>query len=84
MESHEIIKAVLAFDRALCARFVQSELDRGTDVMAVLNEGLIAALDEVGERYARGEFFVPEMMMAAKAMKSGLAVLRPHLVSSYG
>ncbi|MHC5081672.1 MAG: corrinoid protein [Planctomycetota bacterium] len=82
MAVQEIIDAVLHFDGAECARLVQAELDRGTDVLAVLNEGLIAAMDEVGVRYNREEFFVPEMMMAAKAMKSGLAVLQPHLPGS--
>ena len=79
MAIQEIINSILAFDEAGASRRVQGELDNGTDAMIILNSGLIAAMDEVGRRYARGIFFVPEMMMAAQAMKNGLSVLRPHL-----
>jgi len=78
----EIINSVLAFDDEGAARSVQGELDNGTDAIAILNRGLVAAMDEVGRRYAQGIFFVPEMMMAAQAMKKGLSVLRPHLESA--
>ncbi|MHC4597761.1 MAG: corrinoid protein [Planctomycetota bacterium] len=84
MAPHEIIQAVLAFDREACARAVRAALDRGEDAKAVLDEGLLAAMDDVGERYVRAEFFVPEMMMAAEAMKEGLAVLTPRLAGEEG
>jgi 5-methyltetrahydrofolate--homocysteine methyltransferase len=74
----EIINSILEFDEKATVRCVQTELDRGTDVMVILNDGLIAAMDEVGRRYAQAIFFVPEMMMSAQAMKEGLTVLRPH------
>ena len=47
----------------------------------ILNEGFLGAMDEVGKRYSSGEFFVPEMLQAARAMKAGLEVLKPHLSS---
>jgi 5-methyltetrahydrofolate--homocysteine methyltransferase len=75
----EIIESVLRFDAAGAARCVQAEIQRGTDAYVILNDGLIAAMDEVGRQYSRGIFFVPEMLMAAEAMKSGVLVLRPHL-----
>jgi 5-methyltetrahydrofolate--homocysteine methyltransferase len=75
----EIINSILALDDAGAVRGVQGELDNGMDAMDILNRGLIAAMDEVGRRYAQGIFFVPEMMMAAEAMKKGLSVLRPTL-----
>lgn len=74
----EIVHSILAFDETATARCVQAELDRGTDVMVILNDGLIAAMDEVGRRYAQAIFFVPEMLMSAQAMKEGMSVLRPH------
>jgi 5-methyltetrahydrofolate--homocysteine methyltransferase len=74
----EIINSILEFDEKATIRCVQAELDRGTDVMVILNDGLIAAMDEVGRRYAQAIFFVPEMMMSAQAMREGLTVLRPH------
>jgi 5-methyltetrahydrofolate--homocysteine methyltransferase len=79
MAMKEIYDAVLALDGARTAHMVQAGLDQGTDVMTILNQGLIAAMDEVGKRYSQGVFFVPEMLMAAEAMKRGVAVLRPHL-----
>jgi 5-methyltetrahydrofolate--homocysteine methyltransferase len=79
MALRDIIDTILVFDDAGASRSVQGELDSGTDAMVILNRGLIAAMDEVGKRYAQGIFFVPEMMMAAQAMKTGLSVLRPHL-----
>jgi 5-methyltetrahydrofolate--homocysteine methyltransferase len=74
----EIINSILEFDEKATISCVQAELDSGTDVMVILNDGLIAAMDEVGRRYAQAIFFVPEMMMSAQAMKEGLTVLRPH------
>jgi len=46
----------------------------------VLNDALIAAMTEVGARFERQEFYVPEMLVAARAMHSGLALLKPRLV----
>ncbi len=78
MALKEIVQSILAFDETATVRYVQAELDRGTDVMVILNDGLIAAMDEVGRRYAQAIFFVPEMLMSAQAMKEGMSVLRPH------
>lgn len=82
MAVRDILNSILTFDDAGTARSVQTELDNGTDVMVILNDGLIAAMDEVGRQYAQGIFFVPEMLMAAQAMKKGLSVLRPHMENS--
>lgn len=49
--------------------------------MDILNDGMIAAMDEVGAKFKNGEIFVPEMLVAAKAMKNGVAVLKPLLSS---
>lgn len=48
----------------------------------ILKEGLISAMAEVGRRFECGDFFVPEMLIAARAMKSGLTLLRPHLIAA--
>jgi 5-methyltetrahydrofolate--homocysteine methyltransferase len=79
MPIREIFNSVLAMDCANTVRWVEAELDQGTDATVILNEGLIAAMDEVGRRYARGIFFVPEMLMAAQAMQRGMSVVRPCL-----
>ena len=59
---------------------VQEALDEGLEASAVLDT-MIAAMDVVGERFKNGEIFVPEMLIAAKAMKKGVEVLKPHLAS---
>ena len=48
----------------------------------ILNQGLISGMAEVGRLFEEGEFFVPEMLIAARAMKAGLALLRPHLAAA--
>jgi 5-methyltetrahydrofolate--homocysteine methyltransferase len=79
MSIQEIFNAVLAFDEATVKAKTQAELDAGVDIQEILNDGLISAMDEVGEKFSSGELFVPEMLMAAQAMKSGLALLKPLL-----
>ena len=82
MEAEAIIDAVLVFDQEKTAQLVQAHLDQGTDALTILDQALIAAMDEVGRRFSKGIFFVPEMLMAAEAMRAGLEVLRPRLVSA--
>ncbi|HOA84610.1 MAG: cobalamin-binding protein [Clostridiales bacterium] len=48
----------------------------------ILNQGLIAGMNEVGEKFRRNEVFVPEVLVAARAMNAGLKILRPALISS--
>jgi 5-methyltetrahydrofolate--homocysteine methyltransferase len=79
MSIQEIFNAVLAFDEATVKAKTQAELDAGVDIQEILNDGLISAMDEVGEKFSSGELFVPEMLMAAQAMKAGLAILKPLL-----
>ena len=62
--------------------YVQAALDAGFAPEDILNKGMIASMQEVGQLYERGEYFVPEMLVSARAMQLGLDVLRPHLVSS--
>ncbi|HHJ00814.1 MAG TPA: cobalamin-binding protein [Candidatus Aerophobetes bacterium] len=59
---------------------VKKALDEGQEVEKILNEGLIAGMNVVGEKFKRNEFYVPEMLIAARAMKAGMEVLRPILV----
>lgn len=64
------------------SRNVLSGLQSGLPATQILNDGLIKAMDEVGRLYESGDLFVPEMLAAARAMKAGLSLLRPHLVAS--
>ncbi len=53
---------------------VQAALDSGVSSEEILNKALIAAMDDVGERFEAGDFFVPEMLVAARAMQAGLTI----------
>jgi 5-methyltetrahydrofolate--homocysteine methyltransferase len=63
------------------AKRVTELLEAGQEAEAILKEALIPAMDEVGDLFQKGEYFLPEMLIAARAMKQGLAVLRPKLVA---
>jgi 5-methyltetrahydrofolate--homocysteine methyltransferase len=52
-------------------------LAAGVDPQRIIDQGLIAAMDEVGEKFACGDLFIPEMLLSAKTMEGALAVLRP-------
>jgi len=58
---------------------VKKAVDEGQEVKKILDEGLISGISIVGDKYESGEFFLPEMVIAATAMKEGLKVLRPLL-----
>ncbi len=61
---------------------VRQALDENIAPEKILHEGLIPAMAEVGRLFEEGEYYVPEMLIAARAMKSGLAILKPRLVQS--
>jgi len=61
---------------------VKAALAEGVKADVILTKSLIAAMDEVGSRFEAGDFFVPEMLIAARAMQAGLALLKPHLAES--
>ncbi len=82
MAIQQIFNAVIDLEEDRIADLVKVELSANTDSSAILNEGLIAAMDEVGRRFSEGELFVPEMLMAARTMQTGLNVLKPHLVGA--
>ncbi|MDP2919218.1 MAG: corrinoid protein [Dehalococcoidia bacterium] len=75
----QVYESILNFDRGVIGKKVQEALDAGIDPQAILSDGMIAAMGEVGRRFEEGEFFIPEMLIAATTMETGLAVLQPHL-----
>ena len=77
--SSPLYNAVLDYDGDLVQNLVKSSIADGSDAQALLDNDLIPAMDEVGSRFSSGEIFVPEMLMAANAMKKGLELLRPIL-----
>ena len=64
------------------ARLIQESLDKGITPEEILSGGLIAGMDEVGRDFKAGDLFVPEVLVAARAMHAGMDVLRPLLAES--
>lgn len=63
-------------------RLVQQALDENIPVKRVLNEGMIGGMDVVGKKFKNNEFYVPEVLIAARAMKAGMKLLKPKLAES--
>ncbi len=77
-----IYDAVLGGDIPGAPKLVQAALELGVEAETILNEGMIAAMAEVGVQYECGDIYVAEMFISAKALQAALAVLRPHLRSA--
>ena len=78
----DIYDAIIDGDKNATVESVKAALADGLSPKEILNDGMIAAMDEVGRLFEETEIFVPEMLVAARAMKAGLELLRPYLVKS--
>jgi 5-methyltetrahydrofolate--homocysteine methyltransferase len=76
-----LYNAVLEGNAQTAQSEVKTALDAGVPAETILKEGLIAAMSEVGRRFEAREYFVPEMLVAARAMQFGVGVLKPHLAA---
>jgi len=76
----EIRQAVIDGQAKVVVPKVEQALSEGLDPNTILQEGLISAMTEVGRLFEEGEYFVPEMLIAARAMSAALEVLKPLLV----
>jgi len=63
----------------LIEALVQEALDSGENPSAILEDGMVAAMGVVGQKFQQNELFVPEMLVSAKTMKKGIEILKPHL-----
>ncbi len=78
----DIYHSIVDGDHKGSAAKVQQALEQGLDPEVILNQALIAAMGEVGKLFEEGEYFVPEMLVSARAMQNGLNVLKPALVKA--
>lgn len=81
-EISTLYNAILEGEVGAAREAVQSALEANLEPAAILAEGMIAAMKEVGRRFEEGDYFVPEMLVAARAMQAGLALLKPRLIST--
>ncbi|MCJ7707420.1 MAG: corrinoid protein [Anaerolineales bacterium] len=74
-----IYQAIVEGDSASIGDAVTAALDSGETPLPIINEVLNPALKDVGDRFDRGDFFLPELILAAEAMQAAVKVLQPHL-----
>jgi 5-methyltetrahydrofolate--homocysteine methyltransferase len=74
-----LAEAIISGNQQEAVRITKEALDGGTAPADVLNKGLVAGMAVVGERFKANEFYVPEVLIAARAMKSAMELLRPQL-----
>jgi corrinoid protein of di/trimethylamine methyltransferase len=75
----QLFEAILTGDAATALQLTEAALAAGVDPQQLVSERMIPAMDEVGRRFENGEFFVPELLIAGRAMKGALERVRPLL-----
>ncbi|HMQ55576.1 MAG TPA: corrinoid protein [Anaerolineae bacterium] len=79
----EIKQVIIDGDEDDAPKLVQEGLDEGVSALTILNDGLIAGTNEVGQRFETGEFFLPELMLTGRALKAAMVVLTPVLQAQH-
>ena len=74
--------AIIKGSREEVVAIVNAAIEEKTDVNELLDKGMIPAMREIGDRFSRNEAYVPELLIAARAMQSGLALLEPLITAS--
>lgn len=83
MSKHEaLFEAISKGNRKLVAELVKQAVDEKHSVVGLLNDTMIPAMRAIGERFSRNEIYVPEMLIAARAMQAGLTIIEPLLAQS--
>ncbi|MEN3203071.1 MAG: corrinoid protein [Atribacterota bacterium] len=78
----QIARELFAGNAKAVAELVEKALNEGFSPQEVLNDGLIKGMNEVGVKFKANEIYVPEVLIAARAMKAGMEILRPKLVET--
>lgn len=78
----QIARELFAGNAKAVAELVEKALEEGLAPQEILNDGLIKGMNEVGVKFKANEIYVPEVLIAARAMKAGMEILRPKLVET--
>ncbi|GMV32947.1 hypothetical protein FBQ83_12660 [Chloroflexi bacterium CFX5] len=78
-----IVNAVVEGEAEDAVAATQKALDAKVDPLVILNTGLMSGADEVGKRFERFEYFLPELMLAGRALKSAMEIVKPVLLEKY-
>ena len=77
----KLYESVVSGDAKTTQAITQQALAEGVDPLVLVNEHMVPAMDEVGRRFEANEYFVPELLISARAMKASLELIRPLLVA---
>jgi len=77
-----LAEAIIKGDQNAAVEITKSALEEGTAAKSVLDDGLIAGMDVVGSRFKNNEIYIPEVLIAARAMKMAMKILEPELVKA--
>jgi 5-methyltetrahydrofolate--homocysteine methyltransferase len=77
-----LAEAIIKGDQAAATEMTRAALEEGAAPKTILDEGLIAGMDIVGARFKKNEMYIPEVLIAARAMKMAMQVLEPELVKA--
>jgi len=77
-----LAEAVIKGDQSTAVEITKAALEEGTAAKDVLEEGLIAGMDVVGARFKNNEIYIPEVLIAARAMKMAMEILEPELIKA--
>ncbi|MHC4084195.1 MAG: corrinoid protein [Planctomycetota bacterium] len=74
--------AIIKGDQNTAVEITKAALDEGTEAESVLNDGLIAGMEVIGGRFKKNEVYIPEVLIAARAMKMAMEILEPELAKA--
>ncbi|MBM4079852.1 MAG: cobalamin-binding protein [Planctomycetes bacterium] len=77
-----LAESVINGKRDQATKLTEQAINEGVPVKKILNEGLIAGMGVVGDRFKKNEFYVPEVLIAARAMNAAMTILEPHLAKA--
>jgi len=77
-----LAEAIIKGDQNTAVEITTSALEEGTEAESVLKDGLIAGMDIVGTRFKKNEIYIPEVLIAARAMKMAMKILEPELAKA--
>ena len=75
-------EAVIKGDQNTAVEITKAAIEEGTAAESILNEGLVAGMDVIGGRFKKNEVYIPEVLIAARAMKMAMEILEPELVKA--
>ena len=82
MSFEEIAEHVIGGNAAKVMELVQGAVDSKEDPQVILQQGLLAGMSVIGEQFKKNEVYVPEVLIAARAMKAGMSIIKPILTSA--